>query len=219
MADKLQLEAEVRTDIGKGASRRLRHADKVPAIIYGAGKDPQPLVLEHNKVIKALENEEYYSQIITLKVDKREEQAVLKALQRHPYKPKVTHMDFLRIKAGEEITMQIPLHFIGEEDSPGVKQNGTISHHISEVEIRCLPVNLPKYIEVDVSAMDLDDSIHLSSLKMPKGVDLATPVDEEHDQPVISIHLAKIAEEPKAVPEEEGEEAAPESEAAEATKE
>jgi len=196
MTNNLKLNAEIRNNSGKGANRRLRDDNKIPAVIYGAGKEPQALALKLNKVIKALENEEYFSQIITLNVDGKPEQVVLKDLQRHPYKAKIMHMDFMRIRASEKITMPIPLHFIGEDIAPGVKQGGIISHSISEVEIRCLPADLPKNIEVDMSNMELNDIVHLSDLKLPKTVELTTlSLGEEYDQPVATVHIARIAEE------------------------
>jgi large subunit ribosomal protein L25 len=207
MTNNLQLNAENRNNGGKGVNRRLRDDNQIPAVIYGAGKEPQSLILKFNEVIKALENEEYFSQIITLNVDNKPEQVVLKDLQRHPYKPKIMHMDFMRIKATEKITMLIPLHFIGEDVAPGVKQGGIISHSISEVEIRCFPADLPKNIEVDMSNMELNDIVHLSDLKLPKDVELtALGLGEEYDQPVATIHIARIAEEvvtEEEVPEEE----------------
>lgn len=196
MTNNLQLNAEKRNNGNKGVNRRLRDDNKIPAVIYGAKKEPQALALKLNEVIKALENEEYFSQIITLNVDGKPEQVVLKDLQRHPYKAKIMHMDFMRIRASEKITMPIPLHFIGEDIAPGVKQGGIISHSISEVEVRCLPADLPKNIEVDMSNMELNDIVHLSDLKLPKTVELtALSLGEEYNQPVATVHMARIAEE------------------------
>lgn len=216
MTNNLKLTVEVRTDMGKGASRRLRHADKIPAVIYGAGKEPQILTLNLNEVTKALENEEFFSQIIDLNIAGKTEPVVLKDLQRHSYKAKVTHIDFMRIKASEKITMPIPLHFIGEDVAPGIKQGGIVSHSISEVEVKCLPADLPKYIEVDMSNLELNNIIHLSDLKLPKNVEITELAQGEgHDLPVATIHITRIAEEivtEEAPPEEE------EQEAEEATK-
>ncbi len=222
MADKLQLNAVARTDVGKGASRRLRHQDIVPAIVYGIGKEPEMLALKHNEVIKALENEAFYSQIINLNVDGKSQQVVLKDLQRHVYKPKIMHMDFLRIKAGEKITMLIPLHFIGEDVAPGVKDEGGIfSHALNEVEVKCLPANLPAFIEVDLSNMALSDIVHLSDLQLSEGVELTVLAQgEEYDQPVATMHLPRVEVEEEEVVAEEGEAAAEEgAEEAEATSE
>ena len=196
MTNNVQLNTHVRTDMGKGASRRLRRDNKIPAVIYGGGKDPIALTLNHNEIIKALEDNEFYSQILTINVDDKPEQVILKDIQRHLYKPKVMHVEFMRIKANESIIMSIPLHFIGEDDSPGIKQGGKIHHALSEVEIKCLPVNLPKYIEVDISTMELNDNIHLSDLKLPKKVELtALTQDESHSQLVASLQIARMAEE------------------------
>lgn len=189
------LNAEIRKDVGKGASRRLRREGKVPAIIYGTDKAPQMLTLSHNQLSKAISNEEFFSQIITIDTDVEKEQVVLKDLQRHVYKSQILHVDFLRIKADEKLDMYIPLHFIGEASAPGLKQGGIFSRTVSEVEIRCLPADLPKYIAVDVSNLGLNETIHLSDLVLPTGVEiLALAQGPEHDQPVITLHLAKMEE-------------------------
>lgn len=214
MIEKLQLTAQTRAEGGKGANRRLRHENKVPAIIYGIGKPSVSLVLNRNHVAKALENEAFYSQIINLDIDGEPEQVVLKDMQRHAFKPEILHMDFLRIKATEKITMHIPLHFIGEDVAPGVKQGGIISRTISEIEVRCLPADLPSHIEVNLANLELNETIHLSDLKIPGNVELlALAQGGEYDQPVASIHLARMA----AVVEEEAvaAEAVPEEEKAE----
>jgi large subunit ribosomal protein L25 len=198
MANQFELTAEVRSDLGKGASRRLRSTDKVPAIMYGAGKPPIALTLNHNHVTKALENEAFYSHILTIEVSGEKQQAVLKDLQRHPFKPKITHMDFLRINPKEKLTMQIPLHFKGGENAPGVKLGGIIMHLANSVEIRCLPADLPEYIDVDISQLGLDEPIHLSQLKLPKGTELTAFLHghaEEHDEGVVKIQLPRAAEE------------------------
>lgn len=153
MSNALQLTASKRTDLGKGSSRRLRrNADGVPAVVYGAGKEPVSITIEHRKVIRSLENEAFYTQIIDLNVEGTHEKVVVKDIQRHPYKPLVLHMDFVRIKAGEKMTIHAPIHFIGEDVAPGVKASGGIvTHLITDVEITCLPKDLPEFIEVDVS--------------------------------------------------------------------
>lgn len=205
MTNNSQLNAEIRTDNGKGASRRLRADNKIPAVIYGGGKDPQSLTLKHNEVIKAMENADFRSQILAINVNGKSEQVVLKDIMHHPYKPKILHMDFMRIKATEKITMLIPLHFIGGDKAPGVKAGGIVSHAISEVEVRCLPADLPRYIEVDLSNLELNDILHLSDLKMPKNVDLPILAHgEQYNQAVATVHMARIAEEitPAKAPEE-----------------
>ncbi|MGD9152747.1 MAG: 50S ribosomal protein L25/general stress protein Ctc [Gammaproteobacteria bacterium] len=198
MSDIFELEAKVRSDIGKGASRRLRRkADLIPAIIYGANQEPFLISLAHNKVIHALENEAFYSHILTLKIDGKTEQVILKDLQRHPYKRKILHMDFLRIKADEELIMNIPLHFINEDMCVGVKiEGGIISHLLNEVSISCLPTDLPEFIEVDMAECKLNDTIHLSSLKLPKGVELTAKLEEEEaDLPIARVIMPRVAEE------------------------
>lgn len=194
---KFELEAEAREDIGKGASRRLRHANLVPAVVYGAGKPPVSLTLDHNKVAVALSHETFYSHILTLKLGANSEKVILKAIQRHPAKPRIQHIDFLRIRADQKLHMHVPLHFICAEDAPGLKEGGIISHIISDVEVSCLPADLPEHIEIDLSGMVLNQIIHLSDLKLPKGVELVAFARgvEGHDLPVVSMHIPRINEE------------------------
>ncbi len=188
------LEATIRSDIGKGASRRLRKTGLVPGIIYGAKTAPLSINLLHNKVMKALENESFYSRVLTLKIDGKDQQVVLKDLQRHPFKKQILHMDFLRVKSDEEISRTIQLHFINEENAPGIKiGGGTVMHYEKEVEISCLPANLPDFIEVDVGNVELDQVIHFGDLKLPTGVKLAS--DKDSGLPVVTIHIPKVIEE------------------------
>ncbi len=198
-----ELDAEVRNDLGKGASRRLRRRGKLPAILYGGGEAPLPLQLDHDAVMHKLEHEAFYSHILTVRVDGQEVKAVLKDLQRHPYKPAVLHMDLQRISETEKLRMHVPLHFVGEDVAPGVKQQGgIISRLVTEVEITCLPKHLPEYIEVDVSNLKVNESLHLSDLTVPEGVELVELMQgPEHDLPVVSIHLPRSAVEAS---EEEG---------------
>ncbi len=204
----ISLNAQSRSDMGKGASRRLRRQEQVPAIIYGAEKEPKTIMLAHNEVKKAMENEEFYSQILDLNIDGKKEQAVLKDVQRHPYKPIINHMDFLRIKANEKVNMPISLHFLNEDVAIGVKQQGgVVSHTMSEVEVRCLPADLPKFIEVDVANLELDHSLHLSELKLPKGVELVALA--HGDQAVVAVHKTRAATEDEAPTEETAEAAEP----------
>ncbi|KTC78036.1 50S ribosomal protein L25/general stress protein Ctc [Legionella brunensis] len=188
------LEAESRKDIGKGASRRLRRLEnKVPAVLYGGDKAPKSIHLLHNKVIKALESESIYSSVFDLNIDGKVEHVILKDLQRHPYKPVILHMDLQRVSAKDVLVKSIPIHFINEQASKGVKAGGIITHTMTQVEVRCQVKNLPEFIEVDMTTVGLDDVVHLSNLKLPKGVQLATPVDSSHDLPVVSIHAPKVA--------------------------
>ncbi len=224
MENLFEVQAELRTDEGKGASRRLRHAGKVPAIVYGAEEAPVSLALDHNQFIRHLAEEAFYAHILTLNVDGKKQQVVLKDLQRHPASDmKIIHADFLRIDAKHAMTMTVPLHFIGEDVAPGVKAGGLVSHLMTDVEVSCLPKDLPEYVEVDVSALEMDASIHLSELVMPKGVSLTalSHGQEEHleegersayDQSVVNIHAPRAAVEVEDEAEEavEGEEEATE---------
>ncbi|MCP4300061.1 MAG: 50S ribosomal protein L25/general stress protein Ctc [Gammaproteobacteria bacterium] len=193
MSDDFDLIAENREDQGKGASRRLRHQGKVPAIIYGAGRPPRPLSFDHNKVLQQLENESFYSSILNIKVGDKSQAAILKDMQRHPARPRIMHLDFQRIVADEVIKMNVPLHFIGEDVAPGVREGGgKASHLMTEVEIVCLPKNLPEYIDVDVSELQLDAMLSLSDIKLPEGVEIpALAQGPEADRPIVSIHIIK----------------------------
>ncbi len=193
MSSEFVLTAELRTEQGKGASRRLRRTGRVPAILYGAGKEPVPLSVNHNELLRHLENEAFYSHILTIDVDGKKEQAVLKDLQRHPAKPFILHLDLMRVSAGEKIRVNVPLHFVGEDVAPGVKiGGGIVNHAITEVEISCLPKDLPEYIEVDLSRLELGESLHLSDLQLPPGVELVQLLQgEEHDVAVATIQATR----------------------------
>lgn len=201
MTIKYELDAEVRETAGRGASRRLRQSDKIPAVVYGGGQPAMTLVLDHNKTKQALTNESFYSRILTLKIGKNAEKVILKDVQRHPAKPRITHLDFLRIRADQKLRMNVPIHFIGEDKAPGLKEGGVISHHMSDVEVSCLPADLPEYIELDASNLGLNQSLHLSHLKLPKNVELVafSHGKEGHDQTIMSIHVPKVEEEAPAV--------------------
>ena len=194
MAEQLQLSAELRTDLGKGASRRLRRlADKIPAVIYGAGAEAVSLQIAHKDIHKALENEAFYSSIITVSIDGTPENALLKALQRHPAKDRIMHADFLRVRMDEAITALVPIHFVNEEQCVGVKLGGgVIAHHITSVEVACLPGNLPSFIEVDLENIVVGASVHYSELNLPEGVSIPVLSQaEEHDQAVVSVNAAR----------------------------
>lgn len=190
----IMLEAETRTDMGKGASRRLRRLEnKVPAVIYGGTKEPSIIHLLHNKVLKALEVESIYSSMFDITVDGKVEHVILKDLQRHPYKPVILHMDFQRVSKKDILVKMVPLHFINQEASLGVKAGGLVSHTMTQVEVRCQAGHLPEFIEVDLLNLELDGVLHLSDLKMPAHVKLAVdPKAGDHDHPVVSIHLSKV---------------------------
>ena len=186
------IEAELRTDTGKGASRRLRREEKFPAVVYGAGKDPVSIKLDHKKMMHNLENEAFYSHILTLNIGKDSEQVILKDLQRHPAKAALMHADFLRVSAKEKLHLHVPLHFINEEIAPGVKAGGLVTHNITEVEVSCLPKDLPEFLEVDLSALELDHSLHMSDIKLPSGVELVElSHGEGHDQPIAAVHMTR----------------------------
>lgn len=206
MSDSYEIIAEPRSEIGKGASRRMRRLEnKIPAIVYGNEKNPEMICLDHNTFAKALENEGFYSHILTLKVGQGTQQVVLKDLLRHPSRPRVLHADFQRVSAKTKITLSIPIHFKGQEESPGVKnQGGVVSHLMTEVEVRCLPANLPEFIEVDMSSLSIGDSIQLSELKLPKGVEFTALLHgKETDLPVATIHKPVVNVEPEEVSSEE----------------
>ena len=192
MSLSFEIEAVTRQDVGKGASRRLRKANKFPAIIYGAGKPPQSLVLDQDIMLRNLAQEAFYSHILTVKVDGKPQKAVLKAVQRHPFKAQITHIDLLRTSATQKLRMHVPLHFLGEDVAPGVKEGGMVSHTLIEAEIECLPADLPEYLEVDISELELNGLVHLSEIKLPDGVTIPGLAQEGGDQVVASIHLQKL---------------------------
>lgn len=190
-----EVEASVRHDMGKGASRRLRREKKVPGVVYGGSKEPVSLSIEHSELSKSLQNEAFYSHILTLKSGSDSERVILKAVQRHPYKPIIMHVDFQRINMNEKLHMHIPLHYVGADVAPGAKEGGAVSHIMSDVEVSCLPGDLPEFIEVDISAMAMNDIMHLSDLKLPKGVEIVA-LTHDDDKPVVSIHMPRVEEEP-----------------------
>ena len=214
MSNSFIVNVELRTDKGKGASRRLRRLeDKIPGIVYGGGKDPQPLSLVHKDIIKHLEDEAFYSHILTLKAGSKTEKVILKDLQRHPYKQKITHMDFMRISANQKLHTSVPLHFINEAECPGVKEGGVINHSYTTVEVSCLPKNLPEFIEVDMADVEMDQIIHLTDIKLPKGVELVElSHGDDHDQAIATIHKARAAVSTDADSDESTDEEAPAAE-------
>ncbi len=185
--------AEKRDDMGKGASRRLRHAGLVPGIVYGTEKDPVSFQLKHTEMEKRLQNEAFYSSVLTLNLDGNEESVVLKDMQRHPAKNTIMHLDLLRIDKTHKLTMNIPLHYINEESCIGVKQDGgSINHHMNEIEVSCLAADLPEFIEIDMADVVLDQTIHLSDLNMPENVEINALLHGGDDsQPVASVHTRR----------------------------
>ena len=196
--------AEVRNDLGKGASRRLRRTGKVPAVIYGADTDPVSITVDHNSMFHHLENEAFYSHILTIDVDGKKEKAVLKDLQRHPSRPILLHADFMRVSDKEKLKMHVPLHFINEEVSPGVKKGGLVTHNITDVEVVCLPKDLPEYLEVDLSGLDMEGILHLTDIKLPAGVELVELMHgDDHNQAIAAIHKTRASKEAEDVAGEE----------------
>ncbi len=208
MSVSFDLHAVTRTDLGKGASRRLRRSEQVPAVVYGAHKEPQSITLDHKKVTLALKNEAFYSHILNLHIDGQTTQAILKDVHRHPYKQMVLHMDFQRVSASEAINVHVPLHFLNEASAPGVKEGGIINKHLNEVEVRCLPKHLPEYLEVDCGNLTLDATLHLSDLSLPAGIELVA-LSHNHDNTVVSVHQSRAAKDEASA---ESSEAAPAAE-------
>lgn len=195
MKTSFELYAKSREMVGKGASRRLRkQSDLIPAIVYGSQKPANNIMLEHKEILKALKNKAFYSHILTLHVDGHAEKVVLKALQRHPVKPIIMHMDFLRISGDQKIHMTIPIHFINEENAPGLEAGGIVSHTVKELEVSCLPADLPEYIEIDLGHLALNESVHLSQLKAPHGVEFLA-LSHGDDATIAAIHLPRVVEE------------------------
>jgi len=189
-SNEFTLVAKPREDVGKGASRRLRRLNgEIPAIIYGAGKDPLSITLRHDDIFHAVEDEAFFSSILEINVAGEKESVIIKDMQRHPAKPIIMHADFLRVRADVELTVNVPLHFMNEDACVGVRlENGQISHLMNELVITCLPKNLPEYIEVDMAELHVGDTLHISDLKLPEGVSsVELSHGEENDQAVAAI--------------------------------
>lgn len=193
--NKFEFSANARDVKGSKLARRLRREDLLPAVIYGASQEPQKVSLVHQQMMHAIANEAFYSHILTVNVDGKPEKVILKAIHRHPYKPQILHMDFMRVSEKEKITMHVPLHFIGEEEAPGIKEGGILSKMITDVEIRCLPANLPEFIEVDISGLEVGHALHVLDIKLPKGVEFSHEIDEHHNIGIVSIHIPRVVEE------------------------
>lgn len=195
MASSFEFSAESRSGAGSGAARALRRAGKVPGVLYGGGKAPVLFSLVQIDVAKKLENEGVYSHILTLNIDGKDESTILKALQRHPSKSTILHMDFQRVSEAEKIRVHVPIHFIGESVSVGVKKGGVVTHNFVDVEVSCLPADIPEFIEVDLSEVDLGQSVHLSEVKVASGVEIYALVHgSEQDLVVASIQSGRIAD-------------------------
>ena len=199
MAKTHELSVALRKDEGKGASRRLRRAGSVPAIVYGGGElGPVSIQMAHNDVYLASQNEWFYSSILDLSLNGDVQKVLLRDMQRHPFKQQILHLDFLRINENEAIRVRVPLHFLNQETSPAGKTAGVvIMHEITEVEVSCLPKDLPEFIEVDLADLKVDDILHLSSLKLPKGTEVAElKLGKEHDIAVVIAKLGRTEVEP-----------------------
>jgi len=194
MAKIHEIPAELRKDEGKGASRSLRHADVVPAILYGGKEQPQSIQFVHKDVYMASQHEWFYSSIIDLKIDGKNQKALLRDMQRHPYKQRLLHLDFQRVSENEALKIRVPLHFLNQEKSPAGKTAGVlVTHELNEILVSCLPKDLPEYIEVDLGNLNIGDIVHLSDLKLPAGLEIPElKLGKEHD---VAVVLAKVAKE------------------------
>ncbi|MCY4265809.1 MAG: 50S ribosomal protein L25/general stress protein Ctc [Gammaproteobacteria bacterium] len=190
MTNTFELDCSVRKDQGKGASRRLRRlSNAIPAILYGGEKEPVSLTIAHDDMMHATENEAFFSHIITLNIDSNKEKAVIKDLQRHPAKPFILHADFMRVSDKQAIAVKVPIHFTNEDKCVGVKLGGgNILKTLNEIEVSCLPKDLPEYIEVDMTEINIGDSVHLSDVKLPPGVtSVALSHGEDNDLSVAIV--------------------------------
>ena len=194
--EKFEIAAVTRADRGKGASRRLRREGKFPAVVYGGHADPVAITLDHNDILLHTAHEAFYSHILTLKLDGKVERVVVKDMQRHVYKPRIHHMDLLRVSETEVLNMRVPIHFINEDTCVGVKVGGgVISHQMSDVEITCLPKDLPEFIQVDLKDMNVGDTVHIGELALPEGVAVTALMHGGDDRaPVVTVYAPKGTE-------------------------
>ncbi len=207
----LVFKGTVRTDLGKGASRRLRREGNIPAIVYGADKEALSIVLNHNEVLKCFRNEDIFTSIVTIEVDGKEDSAILRDVQRHPFKPLVTHLDFMRVRADEAIVVEVPIVLLNEDKAHGVvHNNGQVSQHLAAIAVSCLPKYLPNEVELDIADLKIDETLMISDIPAIPNVDFVDLMNEEelNDQAVVTISEAYVYDE------EAEEEAAAESEAA-----
>ncbi|ASF48141.1 50S ribosomal protein L25/general stress protein Ctc [Methylovulum psychrotolerans] len=194
MSNVFEFVAESRANSGKSSARRSRRLGNVPAVIYGGQSEPQMLVLNHNEVIKHLEHEAVYSHVLDITVDGKTEKAILKGVQRNPAKFQILHLDFLRVDMAATVKVHVPLHFINESSSVGIKKGGVATHSMVDVEVSCLPSALPEFIEVDLSNLDVSETLHLSDLVLPAGVEVvALAQGEDHNLPVVTISATRTA--------------------------
>lgn len=195
MANVFEFVAEARSVTGSSAVRAIRRQGKIPAVVYGGQDAPAMLVLDHNEVLKHLAHEAVYSHVLDLNIDGKAEKAVLKHIQRHPAKPQILHVDFMRVDESHKLRVHVPLHFVNEATSVGVKKGGVVTHSIVDVEVLCMPSALPEFIEVDLSGVDIGSTIHLSDLVLPAGVEIpALQHGVEHDHPVVQVVKTRAAD-------------------------
>jgi large subunit ribosomal protein L25 len=190
----LIINASKREDQGKGASRRLRRAEKIPAIVYGAGKEPSNITLSIHEITHLLEDEASYNSVLDLTIDKKKEPVIIKDLQRHPAKNIVTHIDFLRVDLNQALVTNIPLHFIGSDDNADIRLGAVLNQFVTSVEVSCLPNDLPTSIDVDITNLTVGEHISLTGLNIPQGVTLIALTHgdiEAHDQSVVAVQEAK----------------------------
>ena len=193
---KITIKAEARSLQGSGASRRLRRESKVPGIVYGAGKDATPIQLDHKDLWFKLKNEAFHASILDMELGADKGQVLLRDYQMHPFRPLILHADFQRVAADQKIHMRVPLHFVNEQNSPGVKvAGGLVQHVISDLEVSCLPKDLPEFIEVDLGELQAGHSLHLSSIKLPAGVEAVVPKGEDPTVATVVIPRVMTAEE------------------------
>jgi len=211
MSNVFEFVAENRGLSGKIAARAERRNGNVPAVVYGGKAVPQSIVLDHNEVIKHLEHEAVYSHVLDLKIDGETEKAILKDIQRHPAKPQILHMDFMRVDESQALKVHVPLHFINEDTCLGVKEGGVVTHSMVDVEISCLPALLPEYIEVDLAEINIGESVHLTDIEFPEGVDVLVLAQEgDHNLVVAQVMKTKVVVEEEE--EVEGDESSEEAE-------
>jgi large subunit ribosomal protein L25 len=195
MANVFEFVAEARSATGSIAAKAVRRLGKVPAVVYGGEAAPEMLVLDHNEIVKHLAHEAVYSHVLDLKIGEKTQKAVLKHIQRHPARPQILHMDFLRVDESHKLRVHVPLHFTNEATSVGVKKGGVVAHSVADVEVLCMPSALPEFIEVDLSALDVGATLHLSDLVLPAGVEIPElHHGAEHDHPVVQIVKGKAGD-------------------------
>jgi large subunit ribosomal protein L25 len=212
MAVNYEFSAVKREQKGTAAARRMRHQAKIPAVIYGGHSDVEMLLLDHQEVEKKLHDEGYYSHVLSINIaGEAPQQAIMKAMHRHPVKSRILHIDFMRVTAGEKLKVNVPLHFLNEDQCSGVKTGGgTIFHNITEIEVICLPSKLPEFIEIDVLGLEIGDAIHMTQLDVPDGVEIAALMhgdEHDHDQIVVSVIPPRVEIEADDVPADAGDEA------------